>query len=218
MDQNTHIVQAYDAAAEIYHELVKRSRYFSPDWIAKHVQDLEALPEFRVLDVGCGPGLNIEALYGHRTGFRADGVDISPKMLERARRTGRYQQLYTHDLHSEMPELLSDTYDLIIVFGCLELLGNVDVCLSECHRVLKANGTLWASFKRFEAEDPASPPRYVTLGEGGKFHQIGYSAGEILNMMSTLNMRVDCFEAVVAYITPAGFGCPYYVLSAHKIK
>jgi SAM-dependent methyltransferase len=136
-------------------------------------------------------------------------------MLEHARATNRYETLHTHDLHNALPDISSDTFDLVVAFGCLELLSDIGVCLSECRRVLKVNGTLWASFRRFEAEDEGSPPRQMSVG-GINF--TGYSAGQILHTMSYLDMRVSALDAVIGYITGTGFACPYYVLRARKTQ
>ena len=49
-----------------------------------------------VLDAGCGSGV-IGALIGRRVAG-LDGVDLSPGLLERARETGAYRELYQDDL------------------------------------------------------------------------------------------------------------------------
>jgi hypothetical protein len=74
---------------------------------------------------------------------------------------------------------------------------------------------MWASFRRFEADDERSPPREMYV-EGMKV--IGYSADQILQMMSSLSVRVTAFDTAMGYITGTGFPCPFYVLSARKIQ
>jgi predicted TPR repeat methyltransferase len=206
--------EIFNDAAGKYDEFTKRSRYFSIGWIAEHIHDLEGLSACRVLDLGCGTGLNVKALSDHRAGIRADGVDISPKMLEYARATGRYERLYTHNLNEPLLDLQSETFDLVVAFGFLEILSRIHVCLSECHRVLKLNGNLWAAFRRFEPEDDASPPRQTSFNG---MTITGYSAGEILQMMRVLGMRVVALEPVDGFITATGFAYPYYVLQAQRI-
>jgi len=209
------VTRAFDSWADRYDEDMRKSQYFSPEWIARHVYDLDGVPECRVLDLGCGTGINVKALCDLRTGIRADGIDVSTKMLEHARACNRYETLCTHDLNSRLPDIHSETFDLVIAFGFLELLADVGTCLSECRRVLRVGGTLWASFRRFEGGDDRSPPRQISLGG---VTLIGYSADEILNMMSHLELRVTAFDTVVGYITEMGFPCPFYVLSASKTQ
>jgi predicted TPR repeat methyltransferase len=208
------VTQAFDAWADRYDHDMKKAQYFSPDWIARHVYDLDCAQVCRVLDLACGTGLNCKALWALRAGIRADGIDASTKMLEQARSTNSYERLYTHDLNTPLPNALSDTFDLVIAFGFLELLSDVGACLAECRRVLKVGGTLWASFRRFEADDERSPPRQMSIGG---MNVIGYSADEILHMMSSLDFRVSTFDPVIGYITDTGFPCTFYALSARKI-
>jgi len=163
--------------------------------------------------LACGTGINIKALLENHPGIRADGVDISPKMIEHARATGLYQNLYVHNLQHPLLSVASDAFDLVIAFGFLEFLTDVYVCISECSRVLKPNGMLWASFRRFEAGDAFSPPRVI----GDELKQFGYSASELLYMMKGLKMKVTALDTAVGYVTSNGFAVPYYVIQARKM-
>lgn len=213
MNASERMAELFDAVAEIYENRAAIVGHFASAWMPRHIQDIENLDECEVLDLGCGPGLNVKLLTQQRTGIRADGVDVSPKMLEQARASNCYRRLYAHDLAKPMPYFASESFDLVIVFAILELLTDIGVCLSECHRVLKSNGTLWASFRRFEAEDEGSPPRHITA-QGS--HYTGYSTGEILHMVKRAGMYVISIEPVTGYITHNGFSCPYLIVRARK--
>ncbi|MFL6601928.1 MAG: class I SAM-dependent DNA methyltransferase [Steroidobacteraceae bacterium] len=209
------VTHAFDSWAERYDQDMKKAQYFSPDWITRHLDDLDGPAECRVLDLACGTGVNVKVLSELRPGVRAHGIDISPKMLDVARRINGYEWLQTHDLNTPLSDIQSDTFDLVIAFGFLELLSDVDLCLSECKRVLAVGGTLWSSFRRFEADDELSPPRQMSVGG---MTVIGYSADQILHKMASLKLRVTAFDTVVGYITDTGFSCPFYVLSARKTQ
>jgi len=209
---NAGIAEAFDAMEPVYDEHVRRIGYFAPEWIDRHAGDFPGEGEFQVLDLGCGTGSNVEELCKRRGTVRAEGVDVSPKMIERARSTGRYEKLYTRDLNFAL-EIPSDTFDLVIAFGFSEWLTDLNTCLSEGHRVLKPGGALWASFRRFEAGDEGSPPRFFDTPCG---RLSGHSAGEILHMMSRLKMSVTGLDAVTGYTTTAGFTCPYYIVRSRK--
>src|SRR6201999_2521890 len=107
----------------------------------------------------CGSGLNVKALCQERAGIRAEGADAASGMLSIARATGLYEKLYSCDLNTRLSEIPSETFDLVMVFSALLYLSNVPLCIFECHRVLKPGGTLWATFRPFEADDMGSPPR-----------------------------------------------------------
>lgn len=213
MNTSERMAEFFDGLADHYENILTRAEHFPSAWIPRHVQDIEGLDECEVLDLGCGAGSNVKLLGEQRAGIRADGVDVSPKMLEQARANNRYRNLYVHDLTKPLLQFSSGSFDLVIAFSVLELLSDVGACLSECHRVLKSNGTLWASFRRFEAEDEASPPRHISLN---RIQAVGYSAGEILQMMRRAGMYVIGVDAITGYFTRAGFACPYYVVRARK--
>jgi len=212
-EQQKKNVEGWDALANQFDESANRAEYFAADWMRKHVEEIGNMLGCRVLDLGCGPGVNIKALREHHAGIRADGVDISPKMIEQARATGAYQNLYVQNLDHPLSGVASDEFDLAIAFGFLEFLTDVYVCLSECNRALKTNGMLWATFRRFEAGDAFSPPRVV----GDELKQIGHSASEILHMAKRLKMKVLNLDTAVGYVTSNGFAVPYYVLQARKM-
>ncbi len=205
----------WDSGADRYDVISKRCNYLVPKWISAHAAEIQNISECRVLDLACGTGANVRALSELHPGIRAEGIDISPKMVEHARATGRYEKLYTVDLEGPLHGIPSDTFDLVLACGFLEYLTDVHGCLSECRRVLKINGKLWATFRRFEGTDPFSPPR--TMVDVDPLRNTGHSASEILYEMSCLNMRVTTLESIAGYLTLNGFVCPYYVLQAYKV-
>lgn len=207
------IVEAFEGFAAVYDDVAAKGEYFISSWIPRHIHEIADLDQCDVLDLGCGTGLNVKVLCEQREGIRAEGVDVSPHMIERARASNRYRKLYAHDLTKPLPDTSSASFDLVIAMSFFDYLPDISTCLSECHRVLKSNGMLWASFRRFEAQDEGSPPRHVTAW-GVTF--TGYSAGELLHMMSRAGMCVIGVDALTGYITPAGFPCQYYVVRARK--
>ena len=197
------IPEFYAGFADMYERLVvgKWCRHFNSEWIARHVHELDGMPQMRVLDLGCVTGLNVKSLLAHRQGIRADGVDLSPKMLEHARRSGNYDNLFIHDLHDPITKICSESYDLAIAFTFIEHLASPLMCLAEASRALKEGGTLWASFKAFEANDEGSPPRHSVING---VRCTGYSVSHNLHMVSSLEMRVIALELMVGYLTEVG--------------
>lgn len=214
MSTVTRIAGSFTEVAPQYDAITKSLEYFCPEWIAQNVHQFEISPEFRVLDLACGSGLNVRALHQQRAGIRAEGVDASSGMLEIARATGLYQKLYSYDLNTPLPDIPSDTFDLVMVFSVLHLLSDVPTCLSECHRVLKPGGTLWATFRPYEADDPGTPAQTVRRQGGGKV--TGYSAAQILHMARKARLRLTALDPVIEYISGNGFPVPCYLLQARK--
>lgn len=101
----------------------------------------------RVLDAGCGTGLVGVALAQLAQGqaeFKIDGVDISPGMLETARKTGLYAELSEVDL-TEPLSFASASYDIVVCVGTLTR-GHVGYAvLAEFVRVTKSGGLVVAT-------------------------------------------------------------------------
>ncbi|NMO89589.1 class I SAM-dependent methyltransferase [Actinomycetospora sp. TBRC 11914] len=96
--------ELYDAWAPTYDDDVTGPHgddYPLPTTVAEVVARLGG-PGTDVLDAACGTGLVGEALA--RLGFRSiDGLDLSPKMLARARTRGVYHDLGPADLSQRLP-------------------------------------------------------------------------------------------------------------------
>jgi predicted TPR repeat methyltransferase len=79
---------------------------------------------WRILDIGCGPGLVGEAFADMARGGRLDGIDLAPKMIETARARGIYDELLLGDL-----EILLNApgpkYDLIVSADTMIYLGDL---------------------------------------------------------------------------------------------
>jgi predicted TPR repeat methyltransferase len=214
LNTSERIAECFDGLAENYENRVPKHRWFPPEWIPRHVQDIQGIEHCEVLDLGCGTGLNITVLCEHRERIRATGVDVSPRMLELVRASNRYNKLYSHDCTKSLPtDISSGTFDLVIVLGVFEYLTEISACLSECHRVLKPDGILWSSFRSFEPNDEGSPPRQVSFNGIDIVH---HSREEILHMMQRASMQVIDVELVPGFVSDAGFIVPYYVVRARK--
>lgn len=85
--------------------------YIAPREIAA-ILTAEAPASAEILDIGCGTGLVAENLRGRTV----DGLDITPEMLEVAKRKGLYRRLMQDDLTRAL-DLPDASYDAIISCG-----------------------------------------------------------------------------------------------------
>jgi ubiquinone/menaquinone biosynthesis C-methylase UbiE len=97
------------------------------DWCAPQAGTL-------LLDLGCGPGL-LPALFTHRFGCRAIGIDYDPALLASAQVPVACADVYC------LP-FPSSTFDFLTATNVIFLLGDPLRALRECRRVLKADGRL----------------------------------------------------------------------------
>ena len=102
---------------------------------------LELLPQRlgRVLDVGCGPGVMVEAVLERGGSF--EGVDLSPQMVrEAAERFGHLNKVSFSEGSIEKIEHPDSTFDQVICMAVLEYLETPDTALREIARVLRPDG------------------------------------------------------------------------------
>ena len=81
-------------------------------------------PPWRILDLGCGTGLVGDAFKDLARGGRLDGIDLSPRMIEAARRRGIYDNLVLGDLETVLHEP-GHSYDLILAADTMIYVGDL---------------------------------------------------------------------------------------------
>ena len=124
----------------------------------------------KVVDVGCGAGVDslIAAGMVGATG-RVVGVDMSPEMLEKARRAaeeaGRGNVEFRHGYGEELP--VEDGWaDVIISNGVLNLMPDKAAALEDMARVLKPNGRLQIGDILVQKAVPLSAKQDIDLWTG----------------------------------------------------
>jgi predicted TPR repeat methyltransferase len=90
-----------------------------------------------VLDLGCGTGLAGEAF--RDLAKRLDGVDLSPRMIERAREREIYDELWVGDLEIAL-QRKKRRYDLIVAADTLVYLGDLSGAFAAASSHLRPNG------------------------------------------------------------------------------
>jgi SAM-dependent methyltransferase len=94
-------------------------------------------PADRVLDVGCANGLHLTTVAP--VVAEAVGVDLSARMLERARAVVPGNVSLVRASASRLP-FASDTFDLVWSFSTLVMVPNAPLAIAEMARVLRPGG------------------------------------------------------------------------------
>jgi predicted TPR repeat methyltransferase len=92
-----------------------------------------------ILDLGCGTGLS--GLAFQDLARSLTGVDLSPRMLEKARATGAYTALVEGDIVN-LPSVLDGPFDIIVAADVLVYLGDLEALFASTRRRLAPDG-LW---------------------------------------------------------------------------
>src|SRR5712671_8213031 len=94
----------------------------------------------RAIDLGCGTGLAAAAFAREVDHFI--GIDLSPRMIERARLTGLYAQLEVAEMVEGLRRRPDTSAELILAADALVYLSDLAAVLREVKRVLVTGGLL----------------------------------------------------------------------------
>ena len=134
-------LEAYEAIAERFAELIDTKPHNA---YYERPATLSLLPDVRgkrVLDAGCGPGAYVQWLADR--GAEVLAIDVSPKMVELARRRARGRAEIIHaDLNAGLGFLRDGTFDVVVSALALDYVLDWDRAFSEFHRVLRMPGYL----------------------------------------------------------------------------
>ena len=106
---------------------------------------LETLPRrpIDVLDLGCGEGHLIHYLREH--GYHVSGFDLERRAGKLAEHFGSDPDIRVTDDPTRIP-FPAASFDALVANQVFEHVTDLDAVLSECRRVLRAGGTLIATF------------------------------------------------------------------------
>ncbi|MCY1078606.1 class I SAM-dependent methyltransferase [Archangium lansingense] len=96
-------------------------------------------PGARVLDVGCGPGQLTREL---EPTVQVVGLDLSPEMIELARRGRPSGEYRVHSYREPIPEKLG-RFDVALAVGCLDFCDDLPRTLGHVSAALKPGGRLF---------------------------------------------------------------------------
>ena len=94
----------------------------------------------RAIDLGCGTGLAATAFAKEVDRFT--GIDLSPRMIERARATGHYAELEVADMVQGLRSKPDASADLILAADAMVYVADLAPVLAEVSRVLAPGGLL----------------------------------------------------------------------------
>ncbi len=112
-------------------------------------------PGMTCLDVGCGNGYAVRAMVQRVSpGGRAEGVDVSPAMIDQATRhpDNPPQVRFAVSAADALP-FEADHWDRVLSVEALYYLPDPLAALKEWHRVLRPGGSVWVMVDYF-AENP----------------------------------------------------------------
>lgn len=116
----------------------------------------------RAVDLGCGTGLAAVAFTAHTDAII--GIDLSPRMIDRARATGLYEELEVAEIVDSLHRRPDGSADLVLAADVLIYLHDLAPMMREVARVLARGGMLAFTAETHDGQG-------VILGAGLRYAQ-----------------------------------------------
>jgi predicted TPR repeat methyltransferase len=140
----------------------------------------------RAIDLGCGTGLAARAFAKEVDAFI--GIDISPRMIERARATGLYAELEVAEMVKGLSSKPDASAGLILAADAMVYLSDFGPLLREAARVLVPGGLLAFTVETHGGEG-------VILGEGLRY---AHSAAYVRDATKNAGLTLANFDSLSA--------------------
>jgi predicted TPR repeat methyltransferase len=114
----------------------------------------------RAIDLGCGTGLAAVAFAANNAAMI--GIDLSPRMIERAQATGLYAELEVAEIVEGLLRRADGSADLVLAADVLIYLHDLAPVLAETARVLAPGGLLAFTVETYDGDG-------VVLGAGLRY-------------------------------------------------
>lgn len=176
-----YVRQLFDESAESFDANLERLEYHAPQTVAQALTLRVGGKIPAVLDAGCGTGLCgplIRALCSHLV-----GIDLSPKMIERARARGCYDKLVASELTTFLHSR-PRAFDAVVSADTLVYFGALEQVFAVTNESLRDAG--WLIFT-LEALDPSATVDYRLEVHGRYAHAENY----VRNALAAANFHVD---------------------------
>jgi predicted TPR repeat methyltransferase len=154
------------------------------------------------IDLGCGTGLAATAFAKEVDHFI--GIDLSPRMIERARASGLYAQLEVADMLQGLRDKPDASADLILAADAMVYVSALAPLLREAARVLAPGGLIAFTTETHDGDG-------VILGEGLRYahgaacvHAAVAEAGLALSRLEVLSARNEDNTPVPGLVVVAG--------------
>lgn len=203
---DNYVQMLFDGMADYFDEHLHRLEYRAPELIGSAVAAGLGQPgaSLDVLDAGCGTGLCGPSLRPYAR--RLVGVDLSPRMVERARTRGDYDDLAV----AELTAFLIDhpaTYDVIVSADTLVYFGELEPVMAAAAAALRSGG--WLAFTVERLEDAAAADDFNLDPSGRYRHSEAYlrrvlaQAGMEIASLETVTLRLEGGQPVIGFLVTA---------------
>ncbi len=204
---DAYVQRVFDGFAQSFDAKLAMLDYRAPELTSGCVQRLAGAPArtLAVLDAGCGTGLCGPLLAPWAR--RLEGVDLSPRMVERARARQVYDELAVAELVAHLNARPAGALDLIVSADTLCYFGRLDEFAAAAARALAPAGAL--VFTVESHDDADAQPDYRLHDHGRYSHRRRYVEGSLRAAglepveMQAVVLRMEAREPVHGWLVGA---------------
>lgn len=174
-----YVENLFDSYAESFEShLTQKLHYNTPSLLVSLIHTNLDLKNNKliILDLGCGTGLFGKAIAPFAN--KIIGVDLSIKMLEKAKELNLYHRLEHQEVLAMMRQEPDSSYDLIAACDVFVYVGMLDEIVIEAKRLLRPNGIFAFSTESLEAQaqsDIKNDMQNFVLNTTGRYaHALSY--------------------------------------------
>lgn len=138
-DQKPIALEAYEKLAEAFSRLAPskaENAYIEQPAMRRAVGNVKGL---KIFEAGCGPGILAEYLV--HEGAKVVAFDVSPKMVEHAKkRVPQNATFFVADMAKSLPIDQNGQFDMVVASLSIDYVKDWTIPLAEFHRLLKPKG------------------------------------------------------------------------------
>jgi predicted TPR repeat methyltransferase len=203
---DAYVEKLFDLFADSFDRNLKQLQYRAPELLATVVARVcQPQGQLDVLDAGCGTGLCQPHLRPYARWLT--GVDLSEKMLERARKRGGYDELIKVELTAFLTGCLQ-RFDLIVSADTLVYFGDLMAVIEAAAGALRPGG--WLAFTVEQSEEKEGGTDFRLNPHGRYCHTRSYlwdvleRAGFTQCSLTTDVLRLEQGQAVAGWVVLVG--------------
>jgi ubiquinone/menaquinone biosynthesis C-methylase UbiE len=194
----------YDLLASKYDDATKEFKWIAPK-IVNNILLPYVKPGNRVLDVGIGTAQSTEAFL--KAGCQVCGVDISSKMLDKAREKYPSLELYQGNIEEGVPFLSRRSFDIVLGVGVLEFVTNMEKVIGILSQLTTSDGLIFFTFEDFIAKHEVQGMKASVTAKGvldnvpeiNSFMTVRYEYQEVESLIQNAGFFLVEHQHFVAY-------------------
>lgn len=185
---NVYVEKMFDQYAQNFeYSLVKKLNYETPKLLVENLNRYvnPNLKKYDILDLGCGTGLS--GLAVKHLSQSLVGVDLSEKMLAKAKEKSIYSKLIKSEISEFLSQSLNDCFNIIISVDVFVYIGELQEIFQRVFNILQINGFFAFSVEALIASDNNK----YKLNQNGRY---AHSKEYINNLVNIFDFKILDFK------------------------